>query len=288
MAHFNLGRSGEARHFLQQVIAGTKQRCDYLRQVYCALATIEMQQGRLNEALSLLDQGLSLFPTGEYLLYMRADCLYELDRYVEAQATLLRLLNNPVEIQYRGSVPAEIREKLAPRKLADILRLQRQFASAQALFKSILSRFPDDTLSWYLLGRVYLDARQPAGLTAVVERLQFCEQGNVFSKLLLASWQLEQNALASARPLIDELVQLAPRMPLPRLLRIDLLERSSAPIEEQIEACRDMLRLQPGNVSVQRLASHLQTRHAQQQMPSASAPSAWSNAVVLGPGLWAA
>jgi glycosyltransferase involved in cell wall biosynthesis len=288
MAYFNAGRANESRYFLRQVIANTKQRCDHLRQVYCALATIEMHECKLNEALAVLDQGLAIFPTGEYLLYLRADCLYELDRYVEARATLLRLLNNPVEIQYRGSVPEGIREKLAPRKLADILRLQRQYASAEALFKSVLSRYPDDTLSWYLLGRVYFDVRQAAGLMQVVERLKYCAQGDIFSKLLLASWGLEQNDLGAARPLIDELIQAAPRMPLPRLLRLDLLERSHASVGERLEACRDMLRLQPGNPSVQRLASQLQTLQAHQQMQTTPPSPTWSSTVVLGPGLSAA
>jgi glycosyltransferase involved in cell wall biosynthesis len=288
MAYFNLGRANDSRYFLRQVIANTKQRCDHLRQVYCALATIEMHECKLNEALAVLDQGLALFPTGEYLMYLRADCLYELDRFAEAQATLLRLLNNPVEFQYRGSVPAGIREKLAPRKLADILRLQKQYASAEALFKSVLSRYPDDTLSWYLLGRVYFDVRQAAGLMHVVEQLRYCAQGDVFSKLLLASWGLEQNDFAAARPLIDQLIKLAPRMPLPRLLRLDLLERCKAPVGERLEACRDMLRLQPGNPSVQRLAIQLQTLQTQQQMQAASVPANWSSTVAVGSGLSAA
>src|SRR5207249_8351373 len=137
MAYFHLGRFSEARQHLRQLLAATTIKCDYLRQVYCALAAIEMREGKPHEALAILDYGLSLFPRGEYLLYLRADCLYELDRFDEAKATLMRLLTGNGNPQYRGGMPAEIVEKLAPRKLADILRLQRDFASAETLFKSL-------------------------------------------------------------------------------------------------------------------------------------------------------
>ena len=73
-----------------------------------------MREGNLPQALATLDQALSVFPDGEHLLYLRADCLYELDRYSEAENTLARIIAGPGQQQYRGGVPGEIKTKLAP------------------------------------------------------------------------------------------------------------------------------------------------------------------------------
>jgi glycosyltransferase involved in cell wall biosynthesis len=281
LAYFHLGRTNEARQYLRQLLAATTVKSDYLRQVFCVLATIEMREGKLLEALAVLDQGLSLFPRGDYLLYLRADCLYELDRFREAKATLINLLTCGPKPQYRGGIPAEIVEKLAPRKLADILRLERDFASAETLFRSLINRFSDDTLSWYLLGRVYLDSRQRANFLAVTEQLRFCPQGEIFASLLLATWHLDHNELDAAAPLIDKLIGLAPRMPLPRVLRADLLARAGAPIPDRIHACRDILRLHPGNLDAQRMIHQLEL--AQSQL-NAAVPIG-SGAILAGEGL---
>ncbi len=281
LAYFHLGRTIQARQYLRQLLATTTVRSDYLRQVFCVLAVMEMREGKLLEALAIIDQGLSLFPRGEYLLYLRGDCLYELDRFGEAKATFISLLNCQSEPQYRGGFPAEIIDKLAPRKLADTLRLERDFASAEALFKSLVARFPDDTLSWYLLGRVYLDSQQRVNLLRVVEQLQNCPQGDIFALLLRATWHLEHNELDAAAPLVDHLICLAPRMPLPRVLRADLLARAGAPIPDRIHACRDILRLQPGNLDAQRMIYQLELAQGQLNTAAHLQPTA----IFAGDGL---
>jgi tetratricopeptide (TPR) repeat protein len=268
MAYFHLGQASQARQHLRELLAVTTVKSDYLRQVFCALATSEMREGKLPEALAIIDEGLSLFPSGEYLLYLRADCLYELDRFGEAKTALIELLTGKDDLQYRGGVPAGITKKLAPRKLADVLRLERDFVSAESLFKSLVARFPDDTLSWYLLGRVYLDSRQRANMLASCEQLRRGPQGEIFALLLAATWHLELNELDAATPLIDNLIGMAPRMPLPRVLRADLLARTGAPISDRIQSCRDILRVQPGNLDAQRMIHKLEL--AQLQLTAAN------------------
>src|SRR5262249_18045921 len=157
------------------------------------LATISQQTGNLTEALATLERALRHFPDGEFLLYLQADCLYELDRFREAKSALTRILTSSAARQYRGGVPGEIREKLAPRKLADVLRLEGDQGSAELLLTSAVNRFPDHTISWHTLGRVYLDWRQRTPFLAVVERLRSCPQGDVFALLLLATWHLIHN-----------------------------------------------------------------------------------------------
>jgi tetratricopeptide (TPR) repeat protein len=260
LTYFHLGRREQARSTLLHLLKLDKKPGEHLRQVYGVLATMEMQEGRLREALSILDQGLLLFPRGEYLLYLRSECLYELDRYAEAKTALSQIISGPAERQYRGGAPGEIREKLAPRRLADIYRLERNFAAAEAALLSIVGQFPDDTVTWHTLGCVYLDLRQRAKLVGVVERLKACPQGEIFGSLLLAIWHLTEREWERAGELIEQLVSQAPMMPMPRILRAEWLIQVGAPPEKQIQACRDILRLQPGNLDARRILEGLQVK----------------------------
>jgi O-antigen biosynthesis protein len=269
LAYFHLGRYGQAGACLHRLLAAADAPADHLRQVYGALASIAIREGNFHDAIATLDHALLVFPTAEYLLYLRAECLYELDRYAEAQETLLRLVHGTAQPQYRGGIPADITTKLAPRKLADVLLMQREFASAEALLQSLLGQFPDDTLTWHTLGRLYLESRQRVKLLAVVEQLRRCPQGEVFAGTLLATWHLTNHELADAGPLIEQLIIQAPQMPLPRLLRAEWLAQAAAPVPDRIQACRDVLRLLPGNLEVRRMLGQLE----QSQLVAMPCPS---------------
>jgi tetratricopeptide (TPR) repeat protein len=282
LSYFHLGRFELARPHLERVLTLAAAPGDHLRQVYGSLASMALAEGKADEALERIDQALALFPGGEYLLLLRAESLYDLDRYAEAKTTLARIIDAPDGPQYRGGVPSHIKDKLAPRKLADVLRLQQQYAAAEAIARSIVTRFADDTLSWHTLGRVYLDWGQRIKLLRVVERLRACPQGELFASLLLATWHLQQRDPGPAGPLIDRLIAEAPQMPMLRILRAEWLAQTNAPIDDRIHACRDILRLQPGHVEARRL---LETLQAVQHQVAASPARAFSTTVVLGEGI---
>jgi tetratricopeptide (TPR) repeat protein len=205
------------------------------------------------------DRALAMFPDADDLLYSKAECLYELDRYREARETLTQIIAGAGQFQYRGGVPGDIREQRAPRKLADICRLERDFASAESLLMRLLARFPHDTLSWQTLGRVFLDSRQRLKLLAVIEHLQACPQGDVFATMLMAMWHLNAREFDAAGQAIEQLIGLAPLMPMPRILRVEWLNQIAAPITSRIQACRDLLRLQPGNQEARHLLAGLES-----------------------------
>jgi tetratricopeptide (TPR) repeat protein len=264
---------------------------DYMRQVYSVLATIDMREGKLAEALAVLDRALLVFPAAEHLLYLRAECLHDLDRYAEARETLVFLINGITESQYHGGVPCDIKEKLAPRKLAEVLLLQHEYSAAESLLESVLVCFPEDTLSWHALGRVYLDLREQTKLMAVVERLRACPQGEIFSATLLVAWHMMRGELGLAGPLIDQLIGQAPQMPLPRLLRADWLARVQAPVDDRIHACRDVLRLLPGNPDANRMLSDLEAiqrtanQQASQRQTAPITPGDSCISLVIGAGM---
>jgi tetratricopeptide (TPR) repeat protein len=280
LACFQLNRYEQARSYLGRLLSLTTEPSDHLRQVYGVLATMAMREGNPLDALMTLDRALTIFPYGEYLLYLKSECLYELDRFAEARQTLLRILQNAPRPQYRGCVPAEIRDRLAPRSLADICRLERNFDGAEALLTAIVARYPQDTHSWHALGRVFIDSGDRLKFIGLIDRIKSCPEGEVFADLLLAYWYLKSREFALAGQAIDRLIAQAPQMPMPRILRVELLHQTAAACGERIQACRDLLRVQPGNKEAQRLLASIEASRSAEPLREPACTS-----VVLGPGL---
>ena len=279
MSYLHLGRLGDAQEFLHKLIAAPTATGDHLRQVFASLAHVAIKQGNLAEALALLEQGTAKFPGEHYLQYLHAECLYEIDEFAAARTILLKIIESSDHASYHGGIPGDVKQHLAPRRLADVLRLEGDYASAESLCRRLLVRYPRDTHAWHTLGRIYLDGGRQAELLRVVEQLRDCPDGHVFAALLLALWHIGKREFAAATQQIDWLIAQAPRMPLPRLLRVELLTQTGAPIEERKKACRDALRLQPGNHDVMRI---LESLEAQPSAPPR--PGQWPT-LVLGAGI---
>jgi glycosyltransferase involved in cell wall biosynthesis len=270
LTYYHLGRFGPARTYLERLLSRSTEPSDHLRQVYGVLASMLMREGKIQEAVQTFDRALLIFPDADDLLYSKAECLYELDRYGEARETLTQIIVGSSKFQYRGGVPGDIRDQRAPRKLADICRLERDFALAESLLMSLLARFPHDTHSWHTLGRVFLDSRQRLKLLAVLEHLRACPQGDVFATMLMAMWHLNAREFDAAGQTIEQLIGLAPLMPMPRILRVEWLNQVAAPVTARIQACRDLLRLQPSNHEARQLLTSLELlaqENAQNSVP---------------------
>ncbi len=263
LAYYHLGRFSLAREHLERLLALSPLPGDHLRQVYGVLTSISMREGNYCEGLATLDRALAVFPDDEHLMYLRAECFYELDRYREARTVLGQILRGVNQQQYRGGVPGDIRNLRAPRKLADICRLERDFGQAETLLQNLLERFPQDTRSWHMLGRVYVDSRQSQKLAGVIDRLRACAQGDVFAELLASLWHMNAREFGAASEAIERLIGLAPQMPMPRILRIEWLTHTQAPLTARIQACRDLLRIQSGNQEARQLLARLESTVAQ-------------------------
>ena len=103
-----------------------------------------------------------------------------------------------------------------------------------------------------------------------------------FGALLGGTWHLLRNELEPAGLLIEELIAKAPRMPMPRLMRAELLTRGNANIAVRKQAYRDLLRLQPGNTYAQAV---MRTLEAAERASEPAAFDGWSTSVAVGAGL---
>ena len=136
--------------------------------------------------------------------------------------------------------------------------VRRTFRCAESLLTAILVRYPADTHTWHALGRVFIDSREKLKLIGVVNRLKSCPQGEIFADLLIAYWHLQTREFDLASQALDRLVAAAPQMPMPRMMRVELLQQMQAPDSELIHACHDLLRMQPGNREAQVLLANLE------------------------------
>jgi tetratricopeptide (TPR) repeat protein len=282
LAYARLGNSTEAQKWLQPLLRSEQAPADYLRQVYGVLTDLALRDGQFTTALETVVRGRRLFPVDEYLCYLQAEALYELDRYDLAKQILTRLVEQPKAWQFRAGAPNQIKEKLAPRRLADVLRMQGDIRAAETILLQILDRFPGDTITWHTLGQTYLYSQQWHSVRTVVEKLRACPQGQIFADLLLAALHIMQGELDTAEVLVDWLIAAVPQMPLPRILRVEILGRRQTPRPALLQACRDLLRVQPANVEAAQLIARLQAPSRPQ--PPVATPN-FSTSLVLGSGI---
>jgi glycosyltransferase involved in cell wall biosynthesis len=280
MAYAQIRTADEARKYLMRLVELSAGSAEYLRSVYHLLSELAMGEGKTEEALHYAQQGLVFSPNDEQLLFVVALIYYQAGQYDAAFATLQKMSQEKLSRPMHRVGAGNIERKLAPRMLGAVLRLQRLYRKAEEVLQGIVYEFPADTLSWYNLGLVYLDANDGDKLKNLIPSIALCPQGGVYANLLMALWGLRHGALAAAGALIDQLVAEAPQMPLPRMLRAEWLSRSGAPREAQIQALRDILRIQPGNAE----AVHwLKLLEAVPQPRPVPANDPWSP-IVLMPG----
>jgi tetratricopeptide (TPR) repeat protein len=237
----------EARRHLQRLVGLERGRGDILQPAYCLLTEIALNGGEIQEAIGYVSRGLELFPDDPRLLYQWALVQFAVQDYAEAASLLERAIRQPPARRVEYGTARNVQSKIAPRMLASIRRLQQHFREAEQLLVNVLNQFPDDVLSWYNLGLVYVDEVRLDPFAEVVRKLLSMPQGSIEGGLLTALWYLRHGDPAAAGPIIEQLLAEAPDRPQPWMLRAELLSRLGAAVPMQIESLREVLRLEPHN-----------------------------------------
>jgi tetratricopeptide (TPR) repeat protein len=274
--------NGEAKRHLLRLLEMDLGSVTFMRRVYYTLAELSLMEGKPDQAAEFAERGLALFPHDEHLLFAQASAWYELEEYAAAVSALETIIHGlPSRHMLFGAI-GNVRSKLAPRMLGAARRMQRAYREAEAALQAVLQEFPTDAISWYNLGLVYLDQGDGQRLAPVVRKLLDLPRGNIDAGLLAALWYLRHGDPSLAGPIIEDLIAQAPQMPRPRMLRAEWLSRCRAPLEAQIQALRDVLRIHPGNTEAQRW---LQVAHRVQSAAAQPAASTASTSVILMPGV---
>jgi tetratricopeptide (TPR) repeat protein len=283
VAHARRGRNAQARRLFNHLIEMAPPSFLDLPRVLIALSELAAQEGDFRQVLEVTTRGLVLLPHDDYLAYLQGEALYQLGEYAAARMALTHLLNSPPPPRvFQVGSPSNIRERLAPLGLGEVLRVERRLDEAEAMLRQVAERFPSDPAVWQFLGRVYIDGRQRQKLDEVIERLSACPRGEFFAAMLTASWSIAHGDFASAESILDRLISESPGMPLLRLMRAECLARAGVSTEQQLRAYRDLLRLEPGHPRAISMVLRLEDR---QPRVAVTALAPLVNSVVAGHGV---
>lgn len=253
-----LGNSAEARRYLLQLLDLAQQPHDHLRRAFSTLGELSLWDGQYADAARTMSQALALFPGDDHLAYLLAEALYELDQYQAAQQVLLDIMQRPDTATYSAGAPRHIKQLVAPRSLGEVLRIQRAFGPAEDVLLRVVEHFPQDAIAWHALGRLYIDLARRERLEFVREQVAQCPGGEMFASLLLAAWHMQRSEWKAAETAIDALIAAAPHMPMPRLMRAEVLTRREASLEARLQAYRDILRVSPGHPQAAEMIKRLE------------------------------
>jgi tetratricopeptide (TPR) repeat protein len=242
----------EAKTHSIHLISGSDGSADYMRWAYEALTQIAITEGKVHQGLNYVTKGLARFPGSEQLLFLQASALYLLADYSAAAEILLGLIHSEPKRRIAFGSPTKMRDKLAPRLLGTVRRFQGAYSEAEVIFRDVLRQFPSDNTTRYELGLLSIDLRDPHGLKCAATQLMELPGGGANAGLLAALWHLRHGDLNIARRVINDLNAMNPQVPRPRMLRAEWLSKMDAPLDGQIQALRDILRIAPGNLETQR------------------------------------
>jgi tetratricopeptide (TPR) repeat protein len=247
----------EAQAILCQLTDSEIGSSDYSRWSFNGLSRLSLSAGKPKEALRFASRGLLYCPNDGPLLFSQANAFFTLENYNAAAGALEQLISTSETRAPQFNTPALLRTKLAPRMLGSVLRLLGRFSEAETTLVNVLRDFPTDAKTLYHLGLLYLDLRNPAALGSMVTNLFKIPGGSFEAGLLAALWHIRQGNPSLAGPIIENLIEMEPHAPVPRMLRAEWLSKMHAPWDEKIRALRDILRIQPENIEAQRWIDRL-------------------------------
>jgi predicted Zn-dependent protease len=258
------GRLAEARRYFDRLLQSAPPSFVHTRRIYGLLIELTSHEGNHQKAVEVSACGLAHFPGDDYLTYSQAEALYHLGQYQAAGILLAHIVTNTHETRYiREGEPNGIKQRLAPLALGEALRMQGALQPAEWLLRQVAQAYPNDAIVWQYLGRVYVAMSDRLRFAYAMERLSSCPQGQRLALQLTAYWHLQQNELAAAEQKIQQLIEEAPYLAMPRVMRAECLNRRGAPLPAQLEAYREVLRVQPGNTlatsMIQRLLREMRT-----------------------------
>lgn len=272
----------EARRCLQRLVQQERGPAPCLRWVFDALASVAIEEGQPHEGLHWAKQGLALFPDDEDLLLQQAMAEFVTENYGAATATLRQIMAAAPAHRVKYGSLGDVRTKRAPLMLGAIQRMQGDYRAAEATLRQVLADFPECVDAWFSVGLVHLDVGNGTALTLAIMNLQKIAGGTNWARQLAALWHLRHGDPALAGPLIDDLIAQAPQLPQPRILRVEWLSKMREPIERQIRALRDVLRVQPGNLEARQW---LKKAECYQAAAAQSMTHPCSNSIVAMPGI---
>jgi tetratricopeptide (TPR) repeat protein len=156
---------------------------------------------------------------------------------------------------------------------------------AEAALQVVLNSDEDNCEALFNLGLVYLDQGRRTDLVQLMQRMLETPSGASNSKLLAALCYLRHGNLNVARQLIDDVIVNDPHLIRARMLRVEWLSRSWAPLEELTRAINDVLRIQPGIFEARNWLQKIRQMQAAAATSASPPIPAWAPSAMVMPGM---
>ncbi len=263
MAYARVSNYPEARNHLQTLIQReTPRQQEWLSRAYEILIEISLKMGDLKGALAVSERAMVAFPFEISLLYMRAQVLFEIDEFNTCADLLQHIRKLPSPRAFHGGT-GQIQSKWVPILLADCWRHLGKYKQAIELLERAIVKHSNEVRMLYALGCCYLASGQRKSLQVLRKKMEPVPQGDVFSMLLYIQDRLHHGELEKLDEWFEKLIQLAPLMPYPRLLRVEYLRQTNVKLVDYLAACRDALRLSPNHPILREQIGKIETILAQ-------------------------
>ncbi len=242
---------------------------DWVRKLYLSIVTTLNRLGRSGEALSMALQGLQNFPMDSLLLMEYASLAITAGDYIGAEQALRRILAHRDVVHLSLAEPVGGVDQDARRNLATVYRMQGRSAEAEQILQQLLAEEPEYTWGWLSLGYLYLQRGHLEQVKLTARRLERCPLGTAYALCLLAEVDKTEGRFAAALAGLAKAREIAPQLPLVRIVRLETVVSMQADLEEVAIAAHEVLQVDPGNDTARQVMAEIQAAQTQSQLRSA-------------------
>jgi tetratricopeptide (TPR) repeat protein len=241
---------------------------------YAIVVESYLKMGRVVDALSACDEGLSHFPANAQLHYRRGCVLFDLGRLVEAEHCLCRVLQLPPDQLPLAGCRVGLNGHVSRSMLARIYVQQERWADADRELRQVLSVKPTAFFFWLLLGWVSIRMGRRQDVLALIVGLQAYPNTTMEQMLLRAQLSLADQKLEEAREFTRAAIAARPAAVEPWIVWCDILVLEGGQLHACIEAHRKVLSMDPTQTGIRKRLEQLET--------SMKASPSWNGNVLTG------
>jgi tetratricopeptide (TPR) repeat protein len=253
-AYSDIGQRNEALGYLLSAIKHLNRRQtkgqfgDLQRCLYAMTSDLLARQSRREEAVAVLDQGLTLYPDDIEMLTRKGQRLAELNDAGGAERAfqqVLRLAGKARPHPGHRNVQDGSEARLS---LGRLCAIQGRSEEAEKHYQEHLAQRPFDIGAWYFLGHESLRRGRWAEAENTARQIEKCPGGRPYAQVFRVEALQMRGDFARAKELLDQILGEEPRWPWAHRVLGNLLAQTGASVEEQIAIEKNILRIDPGNV----------------------------------------
>ena len=201
--------------------------------------------GRLADALTAYQQGVTRYPQDLYLRQKYGCLLFDAGRFAEAEACFRKLLSQDQQAVSYTSTPVDLNGEMSRLMMARIHMMQQRFAEVDDELRQLIRMQPGCVEAWELLAHANLALGRTQEVRGVIQRLTSVPGTELEQLLLQARLGVAEGRLSDARRWIDQAMAARPDASAPWIILCDLLFAEGGDRQRCINVHRKALLMHP-------------------------------------------